>query len=148
MKSNALCLAFVALLFLNCKNGNDTAPDEFVGVFSEHRSGKEPFKISLENDVFLLSSLVDDAWKVKDTLSVVPEDKLTQIFGADNMDKVYKGLYYESNKKFFGATPKMYFFQLEKNEKDPMLKTGYRFNSIVGTIKSKGVLYKVEEDSL
>lgn len=141
-------MAFLALLFFNCKNGGSYSPGEFVGVFSEHESGKDPIKISFENDLYFLHSKENGLWQVKDTLSVVPEDKLVQFFGESNIHKVYKGLFYESNKKVFGAKPKTYLFHLEKNEKDPMLKTGYRFYSIFGTLKSKGVLYKIDEKSI
>ncbi|MDC6367209.1 MULTISPECIES: hypothetical protein [Flavobacteriaceae] len=145
MKKNVLCLAFVALLLCNCSS--EPKKEGFIGAFAQSPNGKADFLFSKDRDLYFVQSVKKDgSWSDKDTLSIVPEEKLAKTFGEANLDKVYQGLYFESGKRYFGAKAKFYFYHIKKDVNDPMLKTGYRFNSIWGNRKSRGVLYKIEEE--
>ena len=111
MKTNVLCLAFVAFLFLNCKNNSSSKPnddslsmniladpaDELLGEYTSEPNGKAEFRISKVNGTFIAEVWDINNWSETETIVVADEKNLNTLFGKTMVDHVEIGLISKEN---------------------------------------------------
>lgn len=106
MKTNMLCLAFLAMLFLNCKNNPapeksnatfsltqiNVAEDDLLGEYALKPNGKAEIRISKSNGDFVAEILDNRKWSTPKKIVKTNNEKLAFIFGKQMVQHVESGL--------------------------------------------------------
>jgi len=145
MKTNLLCLAFLAILFLNCTS--ETKTNEISGEYSYKNDGLPNFIVSKTDDAYSIKYMTTSGnWSKPKEFVPVDKNTIYDIFGTKKGELIIYGYVWEGKKpkSFYDRKQKkIYIFNVVQDKDSELFSSGfiYRKENDLGSFTEK--LYKL-----